>query len=355
MLLAPENANRDLPPIGFCNEPLIGSKYAVCQEILTEFGAVGQETLTKTLLTLETNHYIVREVIAMWKAIPTAAFILALLFSALATDNFVQLGVANPWYEDRWTDPPVISIHSPTNETYRDVILINFTMTKPEKWKSYPTVYLGTPTRYGDVQQLDHITIEVDEKLYRLIEVHSNLSSPFSYSENLSNLRDGIHSLRIFAYGAGVIEGCEWKPNTSAEINSSSVVNFRLDTVFPRILLALENKTYYSSDIPLDFTVNEQVSQIAYNLDGGDNVTIAGNTTLTNLHIGLHNVTVYAWDDAGNMGVSETIYFNIAQSQEPFPVAPVAAASGASVAVVGLGLLLYFKKRRHAEAADKTG
>jgi hypothetical protein len=30
MLLAPENANSDLPPIGFCNEPLLGPKYAGC-------------------------------------------------------------------------------------------------------------------------------------------------------------------------------------------------------------------------------------------------------------------------------------------------------------------------------------
>jgi hypothetical protein len=164
-----------------------------------------------------------------------------------------------------------------------------------------------------------------------------------------------MHSLRIYAYGKGVVEGCEWKPGTSVEINSSSdLVDFRLDTVFPRILLSLENKTYYSSDVPLDFTVNEQVSQIAYNLDGRGNVTIAGNTTLADLYIGLHNVTVYATDIAGNVGVSETIFFNIAQSQEPFPVAPVAAASGASVAVVGLGLLVYFKKRRRAQVAVRA-
>jgi hypothetical protein len=155
------------------------------------------------------------------------ALISAFLFSALATSNFVRLGAANPWYEDRWTDPPVISTHSPTNKTYSDTILLNFTVTKPEKWKSIPTVYLSTPTRYGEVQQSDSLKIEVDEKLYRLIEVHSNLSSPFSYSESLTNLTDGTHSLRIYAFATGVVEGCEWKPNTSVAINSSSeIVHF---------------------------------------------------------------------------------------------------------------------------------
>jgi hypothetical protein len=269
------------------------------------------------------------------------------LFSALATGNFVQLGGANPWYEDRWTDPPVISIHSPTNETCSDVVLLNFTVLKPEKWKSNPTVYLSTPTRYGDIQQVDFVRIEVDGNLYRLIEVHSNLSSPLSYSEDFTNLTDGMHSLRIYAYGTGVVEGCEWKPNTSVEINSSSdVVNFRLDTVSPLISLSLENKVYYSPDVPLDFTVNEQVSQITYNLDGKGNVAVVGNTTLTGLSVGVHNVTVYAWDTAGNVGFSETIVFTVAEP-EYFPAAPIAAASVVTVAVVGVSLLVYFRKRKH--------
>jgi hypothetical protein len=290
---------------------------------------------------------VVREVAAMWKAVPPAAFILALLFSALATGNFVQLGAANPWYEDRWTDPPVILLHSPTNETYRDDVLLNFSVIKPEKWKSNPTVYLGTPTRYGDIQQLDFVRIEVDGKLYRLIEVHSNLSSPFSYSEDLTNLRDGMHSLRIYAYGTGVVEGCEWKPSTSVEINSSSdVVDFRLDRVFLRILLSVENKTYNTSDVPLNFTVNESVSQMSYVLDGQGNVTFYGNTTLAGLVDGSHSLMVYATDAAGNVGSSGTVYFSV-ETPGSIPTALVATASGASVAVIGVGLLVYFRKRNH--------
>jgi hypothetical protein len=290
------------------------------------------------------------------KIILTAVCISVLLFSTIATGNFFQLGAANPWYEDRWTDPPVISIHSPTNETYRDVVLLNFTVTKPEKWKSNPTVYLSTPTQYGDIQLFDYVKIEVDGKLYRLIEVHSNLSSPFRYSENLTNLTDGMHSLQIYAYGTGVVEGCEWKPNTSVEINSSSyVVDFRLDTVSPLISLPLENKIYYSSDVPLDFIVSEPVSQITYSLDGQENVTTAGNTTLAGLSMGTHNVTVYAWDTAGNMGASPTVTFTVAKPEPfpPFPTALVATASGLSVAAVVIGLLVYFKKRKK-ESGDKS-
>jgi len=91
--------------------------------------------------------------------------------------------------------------------------------------------------------------------------------------------------------------------------------------------------------------VNETTPRISYSLDGLDNVTVAGNATLSGLPIGVHNVTVYAWDAAGNVGASETITFTVAEP-EPFPVAPVAVASAVSVAVVSVALLVYFKKRK---------
>ena len=98
--------------------------------------------------------------------------------------------------------------------------------------------------------------------------------------------------------------------------------------------------------MPLNFTVNEAVTLVSYSLDGQSNVTVAGNTTLTGLSVGAHNLTVYAWDTAGNVGASETITFTVAEP-EPFPAVPVAAASAASIIVVSLALLVYFRKRKH--------
>jgi hypothetical protein len=43
------------------------------------------------------------------------------------------------------------------------------------------------------------------------------------------------------------------------------------------------------------------------------------------------------------MGISETVYFSV---ELPFSTTFVAAASGASLAIVGVGLLVYFKKNR---------
>jgi hypothetical protein len=103
-----------------------------------------------------------------------------------------------------------------------------------------------------------------------------------------------------------------------------------------------ENAACLFADVSLNFTVDKQTSWLGYSLDGQENVTVTGNTTLTGLASGLHNVTVYAKGAFENNGTSETIYFTIA---EPFPTVPVAAASAASVAAVTVGLIIYFKKR----------
>jgi len=108
-------------------------------------------------------------------------------------------------------------------------------------------------------------------------------------------------------------------------------------------LLSPLNQTYYNSSVDLVFTQDKPVNWTSYSLDGKLNVTVAGNTTLTGLSFGLHNVTVYAEDTFGNVGASETVWFSVA---EPFPVVPVAAASGVAVAVIGVALLVYFRKRK---------
>jgi hypothetical protein len=134
-------------------------------------------------------------------------------------------------------------------------------------------------------------------------------------------------------------------------IGYSEPVYFSVDTP-PRIsVLSSENATYETTDILLNFTINQPASHITYSLDGEKNVTVAEhakNITLNGLTNGLHNVTIYAWDSTGNSGTSETVNFTIAEepAPEPFPTAIVATASGTSAAVVSVGILVYFRKRK---------
>jgi predicted phage tail protein len=71
-----------------------------------------------------------------------------------------------------------------------------------------------------------------------------------------------------------------------------------------------------------------------------------GNLTLNDLTNGAHNITVYALDNYGIRGASETASFTIEQPA-PFPTALAATAFGVSATVIGIGLLVYFKKRKH--------
>jgi hypothetical protein len=136
-------------------------------------------------------------------------------------------------------------------------------------------------------------------------------------------------------------------------------VCFSIDSTPPEILLlSPENKIYTvatsnTADIPLMFTSKERTSQLSYSLDGYENATIVGNITLTALPIGPHNVTLYARDDVGNVGVSETSLFAVTADSESqaekelFSKTVLLAVSVATIAIVGIGLLLYFKKRKH--------
>jgi hypothetical protein len=111
-------------------------------------------------------------------------------------------------------------------------------------------------------------------------------------------------------------------------------------------ILSPVNQTYDVPNVSLAFAVNKTASWMGYSLDGRDNVTVNGNTTISGLANGSHNVTVYARDEFGNVGASETVYFSV---EVPFPVVPVAAASAASVAVAVAGLLVYLRRRNHGE------
>jgi hypothetical protein len=109
-------------------------------------------------------------------------------------------------------------------------------------------------------------------------------------------------------------------------------------------LLSPENKNYTPNAIPLIFTLSEPAEWIGYSLDWQAKITINGNTTITELSSGLHTITIYANDTLGNVGASQTINFTIAKP-EAFPTT-LAVVSIVSLAVVGVALLFYFKKRK---------
>jgi len=290
------------------------------------------------------------------KTLITAIIISTLLFSALAGTQLVTVGMANPYhdiwicegetYPDSSTEAPEISVLSPEND----------------KVYATDTISLNLKVKVGDSNTaasrfLSEIYCKADW-LSTKFSIYNGSTSQTEFFEtiNLGGVPDGNHTLLIYAVESGRYithrgpEGSGLNAISYAyyylsfNITAAALVRFTVDATPPEItVLQIENKTFANSEVPLNFTVNESVSRISYVLDGQDNSTFFGNTTLTCLDNGEHNLTVYACDDAGNIGASETVTFTVAEPK-PFPTTMVIAPI-ASVAVIGAGLLVYFKNR----------
>jgi hypothetical protein len=288
------------------------------------------------------------------KTFLTAVFISALLSSALVATTLVNFGKAQ--YEDKWVQegevappedakPPKIAIISPENNTA--YASNNITLTLNISASELANLQLQRLTLAELYYRASWLKLR-DIKISPL----SNYHFPVQVSINLTDIPEGPRWLEVYAVAKGEITThhtfvyyYNFTYYVVFKMTGSSAVNFTIDTTSPEIsILALENRKYSPSAVPLNFKTNEQISKSSYSLDGGDNVSIVGNTTLTDLTEGEHNITVFAWDQAGNTGASETMYFSV---EAPLPVALVATISVATIAVVSVGLLVYFKKRKH--------
>jgi len=282
-----------------------------------------------------------------------AVTLIALLLTAAAATFLVELGSANPYMRDyvapdAFTKPPEISINSPQNNTPCSNVYLNINVTLP---KSTTASFSFLHNVYYRADWLQNQTYIYNSKGVS-DEIRSDNSPErqyFAYSGVLDGVPEGSHSLTIYAEGGG------WYPpkgimQSGFFIDGNLTVFFTVDNTPPEVtLLSIENKTYYTanatSDVALTVLTNEPKAQTSYSLDGKTNMTVTGNTTLSGLSIGEHNLTVYSWDSAGNIGASETVTFNISNS-EPFPTAVVAAISIATVVMLVAGLLVYNKKHR---------
>jgi hypothetical protein len=120
---------------------------------------------------------------------------------------------------------------------------------------------------------------------------------------SLSELTDGLHNLVIYAKG-------NFLPYVLGKVNFT--VNTKNDFSAPYItIVSPQNTTYSKTEIPLTFSLNKTTSSITYKLDNSANTTVTGNTTLTNLSEGSHNLTMYASDNLGNIGDPKTVHFEI--------------------------------------------
>jgi hypothetical protein len=314
------------------------------------------------------------------KAVSATALILAILFSVLArtsqadfwSPNFSVYGNTTIY----GTNTNVtIAIDLPENKANNVTVaftlkifssieapagnVVNSTQYLTEHSQNLFDCYLssGFILDYDRVRIIDTLWLswsksgnETYEKEYNELLLHnydavlSQTADSYYGNTVLPELSEGAHNLTVWVRAEQ--NYLSWDNPIWAAF--SDTLTFNIDTTAPKVSVLSPRDSLYNniSDVPLNFIVSEPFSKTTYSLDGKENVTISGNTTLTGLPNGDHNVTVYATDEFGNTGASEIIYFTIAKAPEPFPAVPVAAASAATIAVVGAVLLLYFKKRK---------
>ena len=153
----------------------------------------------------------------------------------------------------------------------------------------------------------------------------------------MPQLPDGSHSIVVCA------------SDLTGNNGSSEVTYFTVDTSPPSTsLLSPKNQTYDTTELLLNFTLNETASWVGYSLDGKENVTITANITLTDLSYGSHTITIYATDLAGNTANS-TIHFNV---QEPLPTAWTATVI-ALIAVSGGAFIFYRKNKKSQQKTER--
>ncbi len=197
----------------------------------------------------------------------------------------------------------------------------------------------------------------------RVSTIHGEMFSPnegwfhdyehCNYSVTLPSLSDGWHSVKVFLKPSlyesapSLYESATgYYPYNYTYVCQNQTVHFKTIRSAGLSVASPQNQTYDSDEVPLIFEIREPSTGVSYCLDNQTIIPVEGNANLTLLSNGLHNLTMYAKDDSGVVVDSITAYFKVnkpqiaALSSETW-IAPVAMI----VTVVGLSLLVFFKKR----------
>ena len=242
--------------------------------------------------------------------------------------------------------------------------------TKTDSWSygaPFPYEYLSF--RFLEGEKAGVTTgVDAPERIYIFAEIHETVDTGYSVQiynpENDSWTVGADIPTDRTGFGVAVLDDLFYvigggtaytrfpfdpdPPTLTKYATNECYTPFGYGTIPPVVdIVSPENQTYNATSVSLNFTVNKVVSWMSYSLDGQDNVTVSGNTTIKELPNGLHNVTVYARDEFENTGASATILFTVDfPHAEAFPTTLVAVFVITVAVVVGAGLLVYFKKRK---------
>jgi len=166
--------------------------------------------------------------------------------------------------------------------------------------------------------------------------IDGGVNVTLSSEVRLNDLVQGGHQIRIYAN------------DSAGNMGASDTVYFSIDTIAPAIqILNPVNQSYGTTDVQLQFIVDDLNATLAYSLDGQASVAIIGNQTLLALSNGGHRITVYAIDSLGNAS-EETVYFEVA----PFPWLLLIAILAIVIIVVAASYIMIKHRKTRAEGSE---
>jgi hypothetical protein len=263
--------------------------------------------------------------------------VLALSVSIMAGMQTLEVAKAN------FLPAPAIIIYSPAPIIYTNTsvplhVVVNVLRDSPQIVCVLYCVDESSNVTLTNLTRTDNVWFDPNKE-----------GSEFRVTSVLESLAEGNHTLKVYSQDAAGRE-------------MSSSVEFTINTQYryPEVLiLSPQNKTYTTTEVPLTWTCDEQIVSADYILDPTlyGSKTLPGNTTLTGLSNGTHTITVYVFTERGQAN-SQTVHFTVSPETqlqpEPFPTALV-VASVVLVAVIGIGLLVYFKKRQKGSVDKGVG
>jgi nitrous oxidase accessory protein NosD len=122
-------------------------------------------------------------------------------------------------------------------------------------------------------------------------------------------------------------------------------------------LISPQNTEYTDQNLPISFFTDGQTKGYYYSIDGKKPVSVTGNTSISGLSVGQHNITVYALDNFDNFIPSQTMMFIIQTAFLGKPVSTgnymmIIFAVGIIIIIIGAAVALIFTKHRKKLSQD---
>ena len=186
-----------------------------------------------------------------------------------------------------------ITSSSPVSQQITDSTPPNITIIEPVS-RAYNTQNISLAFRIvEDMNAFVSCYRATDNMTYPLGNVQNDSLASYDFPA-----QDGSHEI----YATCADEAGNW--------GNSSTVYFSVDSVPPSVFMQFpKNITYNFNMLSLNFTVDEGIDKIWYNIDGGENFTIDKNITF-NASEGSHILHLFANDTAGNLN-STFVTFSI--------------------------------------------